>query len=133
MALEALDNGVPLTIEAHFRSVEADAWIWDDSLVDLQLRYAIRYKPLSERYEVYRLPGGAGRNFVTREAAIAALGEIHDLQLLDQDELAPGKDYRGPSQGLPRHRGTAPAPAAHGLSEPPGSSRAGWTKWPLTP
>lgn len=73
-ALEALDNGVPLTIVLHFQVRSADAWIWDDSVSDLRLRYAVRYKPLSERYEVYRLPGDRGRSFVSREAAIAALG-----------------------------------------------------------
>ena len=73
IALEALDNGVPLTIVLHIQVRRADAWLWEDSLMDQQLRYAIRYKPLSERYEVYRLPGDRGRSFVSREAAIAAL------------------------------------------------------------
>ena len=92
-ALEALDNGVPLTIEVHLQVRRADAWIWEDSLTDINLRYAIRYKPLSEQYEVYRLPGDRGRGFISRMAAIAALGEIEHLRLVDADRLTPGERY----------------------------------------
>jgi hypothetical protein len=52
LALEALDNGVPLTIEVHVQVRPKDAWIWDDNLLDRRLRYAIRYKPLSERFDL---------------------------------------------------------------------------------
>jgi hypothetical protein len=72
VALEALDNGVPLTLEAHIQVRETDAWVWDSSLVDRRLRYEIRYQPLAERYQVSPMPGGAGHNYVTRDAAIAA-------------------------------------------------------------
>jgi hypothetical protein len=92
-ALEALENGVPLTIMVHIQLRAVDAWIWNDSVVDARLRYAIRYKPLSERYEVYRLPGNRGRSFVSREAAIAALGEFRDLDLVSASALDPGSDY----------------------------------------
>jgi len=132
-ALEALANGVPLTILMQFQVRPADAWIWDNSVTDLQLRYAIRHKPLSETYEVYRLPGATGRTFVTREAAIAALGEIKGLQLVDQNRLEPGVDYEVQLkvsldiEELPLPlRPTAYLSRAWKLA-----SR--WTKWPLTP
>jgi hypothetical protein len=92
-ALEALGNGVPLTFLVHVQVRRADAWVWEDSLADLQLRYALRYLPLSERYEVYRLPGEQGRAFVSRDAAIAALGEIRNLYLVDADRLDPERSY----------------------------------------
>jgi len=129
--LEALANGVPLTILMQFQVRPADAWIWDNSVTDLQLRYAIRHKPLSETYEVYRLPGSTGRTFVTREAAIAALGEIKGLQLVDQNRLEPGVDYEVQLkvsldiEELPLPlRPTAYLSRAWKLA-----SR--WTKWPL--
>jgi hypothetical protein len=74
--LEALDHGVPLTLVFHIQVRRARAWLWEDSLVDEQWRYTIRYRPLSERYEVHRLPSLNGRDFVTRDAAIRALGGI---------------------------------------------------------
>ena len=131
-ALEALANGVPLTILMQLQVRRADAWIWSSSVTDLQLRYAIRHKPLSETYEVYRLPGTTGRTFVTREAAIAALGEIKGLQLVDQNRLEPGVAYEVQFkvsldiEALPLPlRPTAYLSGAWKLA-----SR--WTKWPLT-
>ncbi len=132
-ALEALANGVPLTILMQFQVRQADAWIWDSSVTELELRYAIRHKPLSETYEVYRLPGTAGRTFVTREAAIAALGEIKGLELVDQNRLEPGKAYEVhlkvslEIEALPLPlRPTAYLSGAWKLA-------SAWTKWPLKP
>lgn len=131
--LEALANGVPLTILMQFQVRRADAWIWNANVTDLQLRYAIRHKPLSETYEVYRLPGTAGRTFVTREAAIAALGEVRGLELVDQSRLEAGVDYvvelkvSLDIEALPLPlRPTAYLSSAWKLASP-------WTKWPLTP
>lgn len=92
-ALEALANGVPLTIDVHVQVRAADAWIWDDSLVDRKLRYQLRYRPLAEAYLVTRLPGQEGRSYVTREAALEALGDLRDVQLLGADRLDPAKAY----------------------------------------
>ena len=132
-ALEALDNGVPLTIVFHFQVRSADAWIWDDSVSDLRLRYAIRYKPLSERYEVYRLPGDRGRSFVSREAAIAALGELRGLQLVAQERLDPEGDYLLHMKAeLDIEELPLPLRAIAYL-RPAWKLGSSWTEWPLTP
>ena len=132
-ALEALDNGVPFTIVFHFQVRSADAWIWDDSVSDRRLRYAIRYKPLSERYQVYRLPGERGRSFVTREAAIAALGELRGLQLVAQERLDPEGDYQVHMKAeLDIEELPLPLrPIAY--LRPAWKLGSSWTKWPLTP
>jgi len=93
-ALEALDNGVPLTIELHVRVRREGAWVWEESLYDYQERYRIRFKPLSERYSIHRLSGGEVKSFVTRDAALGDLGSIHGLRLLGQAQLDPDEDYR---------------------------------------
>lgn len=132
-ALEALDNGVPLTLVTHLQIRRKAAWLWEDSLLDLQLRYAIRYKPLSARYEVYRLPGERGRGFETREAAIRALGEFTNLQLLNQNQLEPGADYEVQLQvALDVEELPLPLrPQAYLKRAWKLSSQ--WSKWPLTP
>ncbi|KAA6183858.1 DUF4390 domain-containing protein [Thiohalocapsa marina] len=132
-ALEALDNGVPLTLEVHIQVRPKGAWIWGESLVDQRLRYRIRYKPLSERYLVSRLPGESGRTYVTRDAAVAALGEIQELQLLDHDRLDPDRRYEVHIRAaldieelpLPLRPMAYLYPAWKQSTE--------WTKWPLTP
>lgn len=132
-ALEALDNGVPLTIVLHFQVRSADAWIWEDSAADLRLRYAVRYKPLSERYEVYRLPGDRGRSFVSREAAISALGELRGLQLVAKDRLDPKGEYQLHLKAeLDIEELPLPLrPIAY--LRPAWKLGSSWTKWPLTP
>jgi hypothetical protein len=132
-ALEALDNGVPLTIVLHFQVRSADAWIWEDSAADLRLRYAVRYKPLSGRYEVYRLPGDRGRSFVSRDAAIAALGELRGIQVVSQDRLDPDVEYLLHMKAeLDIEELPLPLrPMAY--LRPAWKLESAWTKWPLTP
>ncbi len=132
-ALEALENGVPLTILVQIQVRRVGAWLWEDSRVDLQLRYAIRYKPLSERYEVYRLPGTEGRTFVSRDAAIRALGEIADLSLIGASSLDDDTDYEVHIRAsLDIEELPLPLrPMAY--LKPSWKLSSGWSKWPLTP
>jgi hypothetical protein len=130
-ALEALENGVPLTILVQIQVRRIGAWLWEDSLVDLQLRYAIRYKPLSERYEVYRLPGNEGRSFVSRDAAIRALGEIARLDLIDSGVLDPDGAYEVQIRAsLDIEELPLPLRPMAYLT-PSWKHSSGWTKWPL--
>lgn len=132
-ALEALDNGVPLTIVFHTQVRRAKSWLWEDSLLDQELHYAVRYKPLSERYEVYRLPGNKGREFVTRDAAIRALGEFNDIALVTQSSLEPETDYEVQIKVfLDIEQLPLPLrPMAY--LKPSWKLSSGWSKWPLTP
>ncbi|AGA90041.1 hypothetical protein Thimo_1244 [Thioflavicoccus mobilis 8321] len=92
-ALEALDNGVPLTFELHVQVRRDGAWIWEESLYDQRVRKTIRYKPLSERYSIDE-PVGDGNSFVTRDAALAALGTLRGFRLVEKGELDPDKHYQ---------------------------------------
>ncbi len=93
-AIEALDNGVPLTMEVHVQVRDEDAWIWEEDEADYRLRDVIRYQALSGLYEVVSLDSDRRRNFVTRDAALAALGEISGLRLIQAKRLDPRASYR---------------------------------------
>lgn len=82
--LEALDNGVAVTIDMHIQVRPDTTWIafWQETLVNFTLRSSINYQPLTELYTVTHLPNGPKKIFVTRAAAIAALGEIEALPLI---------------------------------------------------
>ena len=131
VALEALDNGVPLTLEVHVQLRRSDAWVWEESLIDQRLRYVIRYKPLSERFFVSRLPDADGRSYVTRDAAIAALGDLKGLQLAKVSQLEAGEDYEiHLKASLDVEELPLPLkPIAYLL--PSWKLSTGWTKWPL--
>jgi len=132
-ALEALENGVPLTLEVHLQVRRADGWIWENSLVDQRLRYRIRYKPLSERYLVSQLPGEVGPTYISREAALAALGEIRGIDLISESRLQPDEDYEVHIRAsLDIEELPLPLrPMAY--LRPSWKQSSKWTKWPLTP
>ncbi len=124
---------MPLTLEVHIQVRPEDAWLWEASLVDQRLRYRIRYKPLSERYLVSRLPGESGRTYVTREAAIEALSEIKDLQIIKWPRLDPDRVYQIHIRAaLDIEELPLPLrPMAY--LYPSWKQSSAWTKWPLIP
>jgi hypothetical protein len=132
-ALEALDNGVPLTLLVHIQVRPAKSWVWTPSLVDQSFRYRIRYKPLSESYLVTQLPGTSGRSYVSRDAAIDALGDIRDLHLLNRNRLKPGTDYEVQIRvSLDVEQLPLPLrPTAY--LHPAWKQSSDWTHWPLEP
>jgi len=132
-ALEALDHGVPLTINLHYRLRRDDAWIWEDAVVDRRQLYLIRYLPLTKLYQVMRLPDGEKQSFVTRDAAIGALGESGRLPLAPKTALEPDEQYNLQikvsldieSLPLPLR------PVAY--LRPSWKLSSGWTEWPFVP
>lgn len=133
-ALEALSNGVPLTILTQIQVRRRGAWIWEDNAFDLQVRHAIRYKPLSERFEVYRLPrSGGARDFVTRDAALRALGTIRRLPLFDLGRLRDDTEYVLRLK-VALDIESLPLPLRPMAYLRPGwKLSSGWTTWPFTP
>lgn len=91
--LEALRNGVPLTLEVHVQLRRAGAWIWERDLLDTRLRYQIRYHALASTYQVLDLQSESQQDFVTLESALAALGEIPSFPLIRVEELQTGESY----------------------------------------
>jgi hypothetical protein len=132
-ALEALDNGVPLTLEMQVQVRRKGAWIWESNLVERRQLYTIRYRSLPELYQVARLPEGPKQSFVTRAAAISALGEIHDLPLLDKSRLDPDESYLVRVQvSLDVEALPLPLrPVAY--LKPSWDLSSGWSRWPLEP
>ena len=94
IALEALENGVPLTVELHVQVRREGAWVWESDVVDSRLRSQIRYSPLLGTYQVTNVETATQRTFATRDAAISSLGEVKDLAVVRVDALQPGETYR---------------------------------------
>jgi hypothetical protein len=92
-ALEALENGVPLTLEFQVRLQRQGSWFWQSPQFENKLRFQIRYHAVAALYQLVNLGGGNRQSFATREAAIAALGEIHSLPIIKGSKLQPGEKY----------------------------------------
>lgn len=93
-ALEALENGVPLTLEVHIQLRREGAWIWESDLLDVRLRYRLLHQALHGLYQVSDLANGTQQYFATRKAALTALGRIRDVQLISVEKLQRGERYK---------------------------------------
>ena len=130
-ALEALDNGVPLTLDLQVKLVQVGSWVWEDELVDSHIRHTIRYHSLTETYQLFEHSTQQTTSFVTRDALLSVLGEISDFKLIEAERLQPGEEYQLrvnaeldiESLPLPL-RPMAYLQSAWKLS-------SGWSRWPL--
>ena len=94
-AIEALENGVPLTIEMQFEiSKYRRLWL-NATIATLRQSYQLSYQPLSQAWLVRNLNSGEQRSFTTLFAALGDMGRVSDLPLIDAALLEPGQAYDG--------------------------------------
>lgn len=129
-ALEALRNGVPLIVLLDIE-VEVERWYWNKTIAELQQGYLLLYHALTEKYIVNNLNSGAQENYDRLNTAIAALGKVQDLPILDAQLATSGNRYlvrlktRLDLESLP-----APMrPLAYISSD--WRLESDWYKWPL--
>ncbi len=92
-ALEALANGVPLTIELEMEVRRHRNWVWDESVAALAQRFRLDYHALARQYLVTNLNSGEFNSFPTLTAATLYMGVIDGFPLLDRSLLTPKGSY----------------------------------------
>ncbi len=90
-ALEALQNGVALTIQLQIEVTRVRRFWTDAQVASLQQAYLLRYQPLSERYVVRNLNSGDHKSFATLFSALNEMGRIVDLPIIDASVLSDAK------------------------------------------
>ncbi len=130
-ALKALQNGVPFLILLNIE-VEQIRWYWNKNLAELEQGYLLLYHALSEKFIIHNLNSGVQDHYASLETALAALGYITDLPLIDANLLSPEARYqvrmrtRLDIESLP-----APMrPLAYISSD--WKLDSDWVSWPLT-
>jgi hypothetical protein len=93
-ALDALNSGVPLTIELNVEVIRTRRFMPDDLEAELTVTYELEYRPLSQRYIVRNLNSGDQNSFSTLYSALNNLGRIQGLPVIDHALLDPGSAYR---------------------------------------
>ncbi len=91
--LEALNNGVPITLEVDIEIQRKRAWWLDADMASLEQRYQLRYHALSHQYLLQNINSGAFYAFHTLDAALATLGTLNDFPLLDKQLVEKGEEY----------------------------------------
>ena len=130
-ALEALENGVPLTLDLQVKLVQASSWFWDKELLDTHIRHTIRYHSLAETYQLFEHSTRKTSNFVTQDALLSELGEITAFELIQAEQLQPEVTYQV-RLNVELDIGSLPLllrPMAYLQSAWKLSS--GWSRWPL--
>jgi hypothetical protein len=93
-ALRALESSLPLTIVIEVELVKHRNWMWDPAVATLRYPYQIQWHPLSRRYLVRDIATGEVDSFANYRAAVAALGQVSDLQVISETLLDTDASYR---------------------------------------
>jgi hypothetical protein len=93
-ALEALNSGVPLTIELNLEVIRIRGLWFDDVEAELTVTYELEYRPLSQRYVLRNFNSGDQDSFSTLYSALNNLGRIQGLPVIDDALLDPDSAYR---------------------------------------
>ena len=99
-ALNALNSGVPLTIELNIEFIRVRRFMPDDKEVELSFQFELEYKPLSQRYIVRDTVNDTQDSYATLFSALNRLGRIQNLFLVNDNELSNDSNYRMRLQAL---------------------------------
>ena len=93
-ALNALNSGVPLTIELQMQVIRSRRFYLDAVDAELAFRFELEYRPISQRYIVRNLNSGDQDSFATLYSALNYLGRVQRLPVIDESLLIDDRSYR---------------------------------------
>jgi hypothetical protein len=91
-AVEALDNGVPLTLELQVQLVKQHEWLWDVVETEHVQTRRLEFHALSRSYLVKDVERGTQGNYSRLQDALVAAGTIENM-LITSMPLEPGRKY----------------------------------------
>ena len=94
VVLEALDSGVPITLEMQIQVVHPRSWMWNEVVYGLSQRYRIQYHALTRQYLVINLNNGVKSSYSSLGTALDAVGTVKNLPILDRRLLRVGEHYQ---------------------------------------
>ncbi len=93
VALEALDNGLPITLITEIELVEPGAWPWSRAIWEKSFTHEIQYHALSQQYLVKSIQAGFPKAYLTLSSALKALGRIENLEVRKPEKSDPDKNH----------------------------------------
>ncbi len=129
--IEALEEGVPLTIVLSIEIVRERPWLWSEKIAALEQRYQISYHALTRQYVVRNVNVGNQHNYPGFVEALAALGTVTSLPLIDANLLQPNQHYLARLQAWV-DTSALPGPLRLiALVSPDWRLASEWHEWPL--
>lgn len=95
VVLEALESGVPLTIELQIEVRQPRQWVWDPTIAELSQRYRVEYHALTQQFLISNLNSQTQKTYSSRANAMSDLGTVYNLPILDKRLLSASKNYYG--------------------------------------
>lgn len=92
-ALEAMENGVPITIILEMDIRRHRRHMWDENVARLEARYRIETLPLSKTYVIENLNSGQTRAYPSFEDMVVGLGTIRSFPLIDEHLVQADERY----------------------------------------
>ncbi|MGI9332994.1 MAG: DUF4390 domain-containing protein [Gammaproteobacteria bacterium] len=92
-ALEAIENGVPMSIVIEMEVLRERA-IWDEQVEGLRTELRVENHPLTTLYVIRNVNTGVARTFRTQATMIEALSAVRSLPIVPNASLEPGERYR---------------------------------------
>jgi hypothetical protein len=92
--LEALKNGVPITVLLTLEVERLRDYIWNKRIATLEQRYVLQYHALSGQYIVRNISSEQQTPYRSLNSALNALGEIKNLPVIDRYLLEAGEKYQ---------------------------------------
>ncbi len=92
-ALDALQNGVPLTVTVRVKLYRYRKYVWNKTIVSRRIRFRLSYHALPRRFRVVSESLGQQQNFAELGNALVAMGQIRDVPLLSAAEISAEDSY----------------------------------------
>lgn len=93
-AIQALENGIPLTFALDIEVSRLRRYVWDEDIANLVQRTTIQYFALTDQYLLHNLNSDHKTSYSSLSSALRGLENIHDLPVIDARLLDPQKRYR---------------------------------------
>jgi hypothetical protein len=132
-ARRAVESGLTLRLDYEIVVDRVRRYMVDAEVAALVQRYEVSYHALSQRWLVRNLNTGEQQDFGSLDAALARLGDVRGLPILDAALLEPGLVYQGRIRAV---LDLSTAPAAFGwllFWADDWSDESDWQEWTLRP
>ena len=132
-ARKAVESGLTLRLDYEIVVDRERRYLPDAQVAALAQRYEVSYHALSQRWLVRNLNTGEQHDYGSLDMALARLGEIRDLPILDAALLSPGLVYFGRVRAV---LDLSTAPDAFGwllFWADDWSGESEWESWTLRP
>ena len=93
-AHEALESGLPLTIEVQVQFIRSRRFFVDDVDAEVTRRFELSYRQLEQRYVLHNAGTGFQESFATLYSALNSLGRIQGWPVVDDSVLDSDRPYR---------------------------------------